>query len=841
MRKECLTSFFAAKMKERETFFADILLPLYLKGCFTYRIPVDLHTLLKPGFRVVVPFGNSKVQTGIVTRIHSNVPEFSVKYILEVLDEQPVVTDAQLKLFKWTAAYYMCTEGEVLNAALPSGLKISSESRIQIHPFFSLEDENSLTDHERHLLEALKEKEYLNYKEVGEILKIKSFVQVVRSLVQKEAVILFESVKDKFKPKRVKRIRFTPAFADEERNLEELFQSLEKKEKQLNVVMRYLQQVPLFKDASLNVQGIEKKVLLGLGVSKSSLSTLTKAGVFEEFEQEISRFDNMHQERRAQFELTAPQLEAKNSIYEQFNARDIVLFKGVTGSGKTEIYIELIQDVLDSGGQVLYLLPEIALTTQIVKRLRAFFGDQLGVYHSKYSDNERVEVWKGVLEHRFKVVVGVRSSVLLPFDNLAMVVVDESHETSFKQFDPAPRYHAVDVAMVLAGLHHAKVLLGSATPSFEQMYHARQGKYGYVELNERFGEAKLPEITFSDSLLGRKKKTNQGEFTKEMLEALQRTLEQNSQAILFQNRRGYSPYVACEDCGYIPECKQCAVSMTYHMYKDDLVCHYCGERDKIPMHCPACGSAKILTVGFGTEKLEEEIGMFLPDARTLRMDLDTTRNKNSYETIINEFAKGDVDVLIGTQMVSKGLDFDKVRLVGVFDVDRLIHFPDFRANERVFQLVTQVSGRAGRRGDKGLVIIQTNNPEQELLHQIALGDFESLYAQEIEERRKFNYPPFCRLIKIVLKHEDKKTAELASVHFCNILKSFLGAGRVLDAHDPVVSKIRNQHIREILLKIERNGISLNKLKPYIMEQAELLIRNDRRFRKLWIYFDVDPY
>ncbi|BDD10004.1 primosomal protein N' [Fulvitalea axinellae] len=828
-------------MTERETFFADVILPAAVPNTFTYRVPFELAEYMRKGLRVVVPFGRSKVLTGIVANVHAKVPEYRTKYIYEVLDEQPMVTEIQLDFFKWVAEYYMCHAGEVLTVALPSGLKISSESRVQAHPDFDLEATTfELKEKESMLMEMLKENDHMSFSEVAERLSVKSIYHIIKGLLEKEAIIVFESLKEKYKPMLEKRVRLSADYLSEE-SLEVLMAKLEKKPKQLNVLLRYLQKIPVFQDKTVNEQGIKKKDLEAAGVSVSSLKTLEKQGVFELFDQEVSRLAEGSSDSDTEFELSEEQAKAKGEILTAFESKDVVLFKGVTGSGKTEIYMELIQHVLDGGGQVLYLLPEIALTGQIVNRLKRFFGDRLGVYHSKFSDNERVEVWKGVLSGRFQIVVGVRSSVFLPFDSLGLIVVDECHENSFKQYDPAPRYNAVDAAMVLAKKHHAKILLGSATPSVEQYYLAKKGIYGLVKLDKRFGDAQMPSIVFANTRLERKKKTLKGEFTSVLLEKINETVGRKEQVILFQNRRGYSPYMSCDECAHIPECPQCSVSLTYHMYRDELLCHYCGHRQGVPKTCPACGSNEMRTVGFGTEKLEEEANLFLPEARVRRMDLDTTKGKHSYQIIIREFSEGEIDILLGTQMVSKGFDFGNVSLVGVFGVDRMLNFPDFRAHERAYQLITQVSGRAGRRADReGMVVIQTANPDQETLRQVVYGDFEDLYASEIKEREMFRYPPFFRLIRVVFKSEDPKVCERAASFYSQLLKEKLRPSRVSNAHEPVISKIRNQYLREVLVRIERTGVKLGKVKAFMREQAEVIKAERKQFKGIRINFDPDP-
>ncbi|HEX9956302.1 MAG TPA: primosomal protein N', partial [Fibrella sp.] len=633
---------------------------------------------------------------------------YQARYVLELLDEYPLVTGYQLQLFTWMAEYYMCCIGEVMNVALPSGLKITSQSKVQYNPDFDHPD--LLTEQEVTLLEDLKKHASLSYEELGRLVGEVNVPPLIKSLVGKRAVIVFDEVKEKYVPKMVRKVRLHANYEQPEQLLA-LLQRLDKLPKQQEVVMRYLRHVPMQRNPALNKQGLDKGILNQDGeLSQSSLSTLLKNGVFEAFELIQPRFSDTFAPQK-EIVLTPAQRVASDSIMAEFARKNIVLFHGITGSGKTEVYIDLIQKVLAGGSQVMYLLPEIALTTQIVVRLQKVFGDKMGIYHSKFSDNERVEVWKGVVSGQFQFVIGVRSAVFLPFDNLGLIIVDEEHETSYKQHDPAPRYHARDVAMMMAHWQQAKVLLGSATPSIETYYKAKEGHYGLVELFQRYGNANLPFISLINIKQERKQKTMKNEFSSALYNALADNLERGEQSILFQNRRGYSPYLQCEDCEWTSQCLNCAVSLTYHQRAAELRCHYCGHKEEVPKLCPTCGSTKVRTVGYGTEKLEDQLQILFPAARIQRMDLDTTRAKNAYQQIISEFESGNVDILVGTQMITKGLDFDNVSLVGIFDADRIIRFPEFRATERAFQMMTQVSGRAGRRADRqGRVLIQTSDP-----------------------------------------------------------------------------------------------------------------------------------
>jgi primosomal protein N' (replication factor Y) len=828
---------------ERITWFADVMLPVPIPKLFTYRIPRDMEAQVQQGSRVIVQFGNRKVLTGVVGKLHHQPPKkYQARYILEILDEQPVVHPLQIRLFHWIAEYYACTIGEVLNVALPSGLKLSSESRVQMNPDFDLEEyEVSFSDKEYLLLDALKEKSTLSYMEISRLFEDKNFYHIIKSLIQKQAILIFEEVKEKYKPKKVKRVKLSDKYARDAHSLERLFEELEKNPKQVDVLLRYMQLLPTYQNPGANERGLLKSQLKSEELSPASLSTLIKNGILEEFEEVVARFQvNEGSHEGLRVKLSDMQQMAKEHTMAHFKSRDTVLLHGVTGSGKTEIYIDLIQDALEGGSQVLYLLPEIALTTQIVYRLKKVFGSQMGIYHSKFSDNERVEVWQGILDGRYQLVVGVRSAVLLPFDNLGLIIVDEEHETSYKQFDPAPRYHARDVALVLAQLHHARTVLGSATPSVESYYNATQGKYGLVSLTQRFGDARLPEIELVDIKEERRKKTIREDFSSVLLQQMEAALNQEEQVIIFQNRRGYAPFILCEDCGHIPKCDQCDVSLTYHQFAYELRCHYCGYHEKLHMECEACGSTKLKTAGFGTEKLEEEIQLLLPQSRVQRMDLDTTRKKNSYQQIIDAFARHELDILVGTQMVSKGLDFDRVSLVGILDADRMIHYPDFRSHERTYQLITQVSGRSGRRDKVGKVIIQTNNVKQPILARIISGDYLGLFEEEIAERSSYHYPPFVRMIRITVKHQDKQTCAKAAAQLTERLRKVMGYQRVLGPEEPLIARLRNQYLQQVMLKLEKNSAKLKGYKKLLTEECRLLPK-DKAFSKVSTVIDVDPF
>ncbi|MEO9801816.1 MAG: primosomal protein N' [Reichenbachiella sp.] len=824
--------------EERITYFADVILPIPLPGTYTYRIPQNLEAHVGLGRRVVVQFGKKKILTGIVKRVHQNVPKvYEAKYILDSLDHAPVINSYQLEFFTWLAQYYMCTVGEVLNAAMPSGLKLTSESLIQLNPE-ALDNKEEYSEKELVILDALKSSDKLSFDQVSDLLGIKMIHPVLKSLLQKESILLFEQIKDKFKPKTVKTIQLADQFLEDDQAMQLLFEQLEKKPKQQAILLKYLS-LTRIDEGEKRDNVILKSELTASDLSVSSLKTLVKNQIFKENEKIISRLDDVDVDLQEDPRLSPEQVESMEGILSAFEQKKPVLLHGVTGSGKTEIYIDLIRQVLDNEGQILYLLPEIALTTQIVSRLHKVIGSELGVYHSKYSDNERVEIWNGVNNGKINLVAGVRSSVFLPFDNLSLIIVDEEHESSFKQYEPAPRYHARDAAIWLANLHQANVLMGTATPSVESYQNALDEKYQLVELPQRFGEGKLPEFELANILTSRKSKRMKGDFTPELLDGIKNALEKKEQVILFQNRRGYSPYLICHDCNHVPRCQSCDVSLTYHMGNNVLICHYCGHKESVPAICEACGSTAIRTVGFGTEKLEEDLKILFPEAHVQRMDQDTTRSKYSYQHIIDRFERGETDILVGTQMLSKGLDFDNVSLVGVFDYDRIVHFPDFRSHERAFQLITQVSGRAGRKDDQGKVILQTGEPDEPLLYKIKTGDYKSFFQSEILERQNFQYPPFYRLIKVILKHKEKNILQQASKQYASRLIGELGRQRVLGPQQPVISRIRNLYIEEIYIKVEKKKINISKVKELVYRLG-LEVKQLKDYKTLRLYFDVDP-
>ncbi|MBM3176661.1 MAG: primosomal protein N' [Bacteroidetes bacterium] len=821
--------------KAVEPFYGNVILPVPVGGEFTYQIPEDLRALAKPLVRVIVPFGSKKILTGILINVHQDKPQkYEVREIIDVADGHPVFCENQISLFRWMADYYMCTVGEVLQAAMPSGLKVSSESIVQLHP--SRNPETPMTSQESLILEMLAGGP-TSFTQLTKQIPAKKLSKTIKSLIKKEAILLTEELHESYQPKSETRIRFQNNYLDKI-NLEEVFEKLKSKEKQESLLLEMLNKIPVLQQPELNLEGISKRNLLASGHSDSALKSLIKKGVLESFDKIISRFPDSPSQLLAPPQLNEEQTAAKNLILKSFQENKPALLFGVTGSGKTEVYISIIKLVLESEAQALYLLPEIALTTQIVMRLKQVFGDALGVYHSKFSDNERVEVWNGVASGKIRLVVGVRSSVLLPFEHLGLIIVDEEHDTSYKQ-DRSPRYHARDTALMLAKIHHAKVLMGSGTPSVESYFLGQEGHFTIAKLTSRYGGAVLPDIRTINVSAEKKQKRMKGVFSSEMIKSIQTTLDRNEQIILFQNRRGYSPVLECQDCGHVPQCIHCAVSLTYHQYRHTLMCHYCGYRENLPRECTACKSKNLQTIGQGTQKIEEEIKLLFPGIEVARMDTDTTRSKTGYEKILEDFSNGKTKVLIGTQMVTKGLDFDQVGLVGVLEADRMMYFPDFRSHERAFQMMVQVSGRAGRRKQKGTVLIQTNDPSNPIFSIIKENGVENFLRNQLEERSHLYYPPYTRLIEISFRHNDKTISLEGATLFAAQLKKTFGEKMILGPGEPPVGRIRNEYIHQVLIKIPRNDSRLSKIKAHLHQMAENL-GLDRRLARLKIIFDVDP-
>lgn len=816
--------------------YVDVIVPLPIVGQYTYSLPEEMVGRVCPGCRVVVPFGRKKFYTGLVTRVHEEAPEaYETKNISELLDEQPVLLERQYKFWQWLSDYYLCTLGDVYKAALPSGMKLESETLVVYNPDF--EADAPLSEKEQRVLDLLSGDTEQCITQLEKNCGIRQLLPVIQSLLEKGAICVKEELKRSYKPRMETRIRLTEPMRSEEA-LRQQFDLLVRAPKQLAVLMKYLELSAWSSSVTLPKEVTRKQLLEASGASAAVLGGLVEKKVFEVYHEEIGRLTGSCQPLQEIYTLSEAQERAYRQILTTFHTRNVCLLHGVTASGKTEIYIHLIQQVLSVGKQVLYLLPEIALTTQITERLKRVFGNRLGIYHSKFPDAERVEIWRKQLsENDYDVILGVRSSVFLPFRRLGLVIVDEEHEQTYKQQDPAPRYHARNSAIVLASFFGAKTLLGTATPSIETYYNALQGKYGLVQLTERHRQICLPSIEVVDIKELARKKRMTGPFSPMLLQRMREALERKEQIILFQNRRGFAPMVECRTCGWVPRCKNCDVSLTYHKGLNELTCHYCGYTYQVPRSCPACGGVELMDRGFGTEKVEDDIKRIFPEARVARMDLDTTRTRTAYEHIIADFEAGKTDVLIGTQMVSKGLDFERVSVVGILNADSLLNYPDFRSYERAFQLMAQVAGRAGRKNRQGLVILQTKSPDLPLIHQVVTNDYQRMYDEQLDERRQFKYPPFDRLVYVYLKHRKEEVVEQAAAVLAGWLRTGLG-DRILGPDKPPVGRIQRLFIKKIVVKIAQ-GTSMPKVRTYLLQLQRALLE-DERFRSIMVYYDVDP-
>ena len=848
--------------EERITLFAEILLPLPIPGSFTYRVPYELNDKAKVGQRAVVQFGKTKIMSGLIVSLTTEVPDCNnIKYLLDILDDDPVVNAQQLQLWNWISSYYLCYPGEVMQAALPSALKLSSESKIMLSEDFEV-DSMTLSDNEFLIVEALQIQPQLTITEVSKIIGYKKVMPLIKTMIEKKIVVMQEELQQKYKAKYERYVRLSNTYRDEDK-MHALMDSLSKRAyKQLELLMAFF-----VLGGSADNEVLASELLKKADATSNILSALVDKGVFETYQKRVSRL----KEYKALTDvssivLTEKQQEAYDAIHQGFDEEKPVLLHGVTASGKTEIYIKLIQEALDEGRQVLYLLPEIALTEQIINRLKKYFGDRVGVYHSRYDNNERVEIWQQVMNFRsqrvnestgqrvetqrlrdsetqrlgdskYQIIIGSRSAVFLPFSDLGLIIVDEEHDSSFKQIDPAPRYSARDLAALMSKMFHARLLLGSATPSFESYFNAKQNKYHLVSLTERYGGVEMPEIIVDDLRVETRRKTMQANFGKTLVEAMNKTLEEKNQVILFQNRRGFSLRIECDHCNYIPQCINCDVSLIYHKNQNIMKCHYCGYTTSVPTECPNCHSTDLKMHGFGTERIEDDLKVVFPDANSARLDLDTTRTKNSYQYILEQFQNKETDILVGTQMVTKGLDFDSVKVVGVLNADNMLTFPDFRAYERSFQLMEQVSGRAGRKGDKGKVIIQTYQPYHPVILNVMSHDYVKFYEEQMPIRRQFNYPPYSRLVMIKLKDVDniklnKAASELAKI-FRHVFKENL-----LGPEYPIVSRVKNQYIKQMIIKISKE-LNSNKVKDYIKNTIEDFKHNNE-FKSVKIQIDVDP-
>lgn len=818
--------------------FADVILPLPLADQYTYKIPSDLEKSVVRGGRVIVHFGKKRFYTAIVSEVYDTPPKTNseIKEIFAVLDATPILRRPQLRFWQWMANYYLCRLGDVYKAALPSGLKIESETSVTRNPDF--ETDVPLKPNEQAVLYAFaKEKEKLTLSDLEKKTGLRNIVPIVASLMAKGAVEVNEELKRGYVPKTETYVRLASEYKQEEK-MQEAFDSVRRAKKQEQLLVCFLDL-----SHALNPvleQEISKKELLEKsGQSASVLEGLLKRGVLETYEKEVSRLQMRVCRLQEPNPLSDAQKEALWKIQDTFREKNICLLHGVTSSGKTEIYIHLIRQVLNAGRQVLYMLPEIAITTQITERLGKLFGEQLLVYHSKFSDNERVEVWNRLLHaHSPMLILGVRSSLFLPFSDLGLIIVDEEHETSYKQQDPSPRYNARNAAMVLAGMHGGKTLLGSATPSIDSYFNALSGKYGLVELKTRFGTHQSPKvIPVNIKELKRKKQMKHPIFSPPLIQSMRQALDNGEQVILFQNRRGFAPITECKECGWVPRCVNCDVSMTYHKYHNNLVCHYCGYTIRLPEICPSCGSSNFQMQGFGTEKVEEEIALLFPDVNVERMDMDTTRTRTAYERIIGDFDKGKTQILIGTQMISKGLDFGNVGVVGILNADGLMNYPDFRAHERAFQLMLQVSGRTGRRDKQGTVILQTSQPEHPLIQMVIRSAYREMVDWQLSERSIFHYPPYFRLIVLVLRSKNEAVLQDLSRCYAEKLRSQLG-NRVLGPVTPPVSYIQTWYIRKIVIKIE-TAAAIQPMRGFL-ESVYTEMQHFPTFRQMMLHYDVDP-
>ena len=820
--------------------FVDVILPLPLAGSFTYRLSESCGTGVQTGSRVVVQFGAKRYYTAIVVRKHDEEPQgdYEIKEVVEVLDAEPIVQPMQLRLWQWIADYYMCSIGDVYKAALPSGLKMESETVVEANPAFVTE--KPLKEKEQQLLDAL----LLNPKQrVQQLLTkcgLKSGMHHIKALLDKGALSIDETLREGYKPKSEVHVRIAETYRSEEA-LNEALQSLRRAAKQQQLLLRLIELTECEAPDFIVKKELARSVLLKeSGMAAAVLNGLIAKGIIETYIVEVGRLNDIVEANEISMSpLSEHQQRAFDEIKESWTTHDVCLLHGVTSSGKTEVYIHLIKEQLEKGRQALFLLPEIALTQQMTERLRRAFGSRLGVYHSKFSDAERVEIWNRQLSDTpYDVILGVRSSVFLPFKNLGLVIVDEEHETTYKQQDPAPRYHARSVAVMLAAYHKGKTLLGTATPSVESYYNAQCGKYALVQMTERFSQVLLPRIEVVDLKEEYRKKRMYGPFSTPLHDAMRDALGEGKQVILFQNRRGYAPMLECAACGWVPKCDRCDVSLTYHRNMHQLECHYCGNVYNVPVQCPKCGTQALGKRGMGTERIEEEVHHFFPTARVARLDLDTTRTKNAYDKILPDFQEGRTDVLIGTQMISKGLDFDNVHVVGIMNADTMLNFPDFRSYERSFQLMAQVAGRAGRRGQQGQVILQTKGVDLPVIQQVVAHDYLGLYADQAAERQLFRYPPFCRLIYIYVKGRDEADVVHAAEAMAAAMHSCF-ADRVLGPEAPAVARVHALHIRKIMLKAEP-ALGVARVRQCLTEIQQSLA-GQGLLQKVMVYYDVDPY
>lgn len=817
----------------------QVIVPLAVQGRFTYEVPDEMRQYVGIGSRVLVQFGRKKYYTGIVSGLDQTAPAtYEVKTIMAVLDPHPALRYPQLKFWEWISDYYLCSVGEVMKAALPSGLKIESESVIMLNPEFEGDSDGvRLTERQSEIVAALHHSGKESLSGIEKLLGIKNVAPHVSALLAMGVVRVDEKIVERYRPKTVVKVRLLCEREDIHR-LNECFDLTERSKLQQSVLLKWLD-LSRFMVKGEDVHDVERDTLLKQsGASPGVLKGLVGKGIMEVYKDKINRFESVGTPTESFPILSEAQQRAASEIRDSFKTHPIVLLHGVTGSGKTEIYSDLIREVLDQGSQVLYLVPEISLTTQLTDRLKKIFGDRLLIYHSKFSDSDRVDIWNRLLTSTEPMVVlGVRSSVFLPFARLGLVIVDEEHEPSYKQYDPAPRYNARDAATVLASLHGAKTLFGSATPAIETYYKASNGKYGLVTLTQRYEGSQLPEVEIIDMREMRKQKMVKGIISTPLRKATREALEAGWQAIMFQNRRGFAPVVVCRTCGWSPKCPNCDVGMVYHKGSKLLRCHYCGHTQTLPDLCPACEENTLEKYGYGTERIAEEVKAEFPENSISRMDLDTTRNKQSYQTLIEEFASHQTDILVGTQMVSKGLDFEKVKIVGVLNADTLLNFPDFRSTERAFNMLEQVAGRAGRRQEPGKVLIQTSKSDTPVLQHVKNHDYQSYYEETLSERERYGYPPFTKIINIYVRHKDGATCDAAAVMLTLELKKTFG-NRVLGPEKPFVSRVNTWYIQQIMLKVEANA-SMKKVKA-ILKETYSRLASAPQLKTSQLHYDVDP-
>lgn len=818
--------------------YAEVILPLPLNATFTYRIPEDMVQRIKVGQRVIVQFGSKKFYTGIIESISPIAPEgYEVKDIVSILDDFSITKHPQLKLWHWISEYYLCSIGDVYKAAVPAGLKVESETFIELDKDFEEDEENRLSEREVIICQLLDHEGKLSTSDIEKKTGFKNSLNIINHLISIGAVIVSEKLIERYRSKKETYIKLTAEPGDSE-GLHKAFDAVKGAKKQETLLLALIEMSGFTRKGAENLEVSRAQLLERTGVTTAIISALAKKGIIEVYKKEINRFQFSGVVTYKLPTLSEAQENALNSITDSFSEHAITLLHGVTSSGKTEIYIHLLSRILQQSKQALFLVPEIALTTQLTHRLQKVFGERVLIYHSRFSDNERVDIWKKLLtEDEPCVVIGARSSLFLPFSNLGIVIVDEEHESSYKQYDPAPRYNARDVAIVLASMHGAKTLLGSATPSIETYYKAKTGKFGFVELLTRYENVTLPQIETVDMTIARKRYLTNGSFAKPTIDAANEALNNKNQIIVFHNRRGFAPMARCKQCAWTPKCEHCDVSLTYHRFQNQLICHYCGASYPLPTICPACKEPAVEILGYGTERIEEEVANLFPEHKILRMDLDTTRNKDNYENIIEDFSNHKANILVGTQMVTKGLDFGGVSLVTVLNADRLINFPDFRSAERAYNMLEQVSGRAGRRNTQGKVIVQTSNPSHPIIDFLKNHDYTGFFNHEIEERKEFNYPPFTRVIYIYLKHRDNNTlSEIATIYASHLRQLF--GNRVFGPEEPIISRIQSLYIRKIMLKVETNA-SMAKVKKILRNTYEQMHQLPR-MKGMIVYYDVDP-